>query len=151
MVVSYMVWFEKDLLYFVNVYSNLESFVVEVDVLVVVVSGGVDMLYLINVEMFKVMKFIVYFVNILCGEVVDEMVLIVVFQVKDIVGVGLDVYEFEFFVFDVLIVMVNVMFLLYLGIVVFEVCEGMELMVVENLKVFVVGDFLLNRVQLCYF
>ena len=146
MAVSYMARSEKDLPYPANAHNNLESLAAEVDVLVAAVPGGADTLHLINAETFKAMKPTAHFVNISRGEVVDEAALIAALQAKDIAGAGLDVYEFEPSVPDALIAMENVTLLPHLGTAALEVREGMGLMAVENLKAFVAGNPLPNRV-----
>lgn len=61
-----------------------------------------------------------YVVNIFCGFVIDEKVLVIVFIDRIIVGVGFDVFDKELYVLDELIVFLNVVFVLYIGGYIFE-------------------------------
>lgn len=98
----------------------LYDVMVVVDFVVVMVFGGVKMMKLIDVVVLVVMKLILIFVNIVWGEVVDECVLIDILVVGKIVGVGLDVYENELYVFEDLRVFDNCVLLLYFGLVIVE-------------------------------
>lgn len=55
-----------------------------------------EIYYLINVEIFVKMKFMVWIINCVRGGIIDEVVLVEVLKEGKIVGVVLDVYENEF-------------------------------------------------------
>ncbi|WP_370227336.1 2-hydroxyacid dehydrogenase [Cognatishimia sp.] len=146
MAVSYLARSKKDLNYPAKAHTTLAALAAEVDVLVAAVPGGADTLHLVNAETFRSMKPSAHFVNISRGEVVDETALIAALTSGEIAGAGLDVYEFEPTVPDALKALENVTLLPHLGTAALEVREGMGLMAVDNLRAFVSGDPLPNRV-----
>lgn len=76
-------------------YVSQDELLVQVDFVCVMLFLNVDIECLIGVCEFVFMKCSVIFINVLCGCIVDEVVLIVVLQDKIIYGVGLDVFEVE--------------------------------------------------------
>lgn len=85
--------------------------------------GGVGMWYLIDCIVFDVFGFGGFFVNVLCGSVVDIVVLVDVLCEWCIVGVGFDVYEGELELLCVLMDFDSVVFMLYMGGWLFEVFD----------------------------
>lgn len=58
--------------------EDIVLLVCEVDFLVMIMLGGVGMWVLVNVEVLEVLGFKGFFINVVCGLVVDEKVFIVV-------------------------------------------------------------------------
>lgn len=118
------------------------DFVCLILLLIVVIEG------LIGVVQFVWMCLQVIFINIFCGWVVDEVVLIEVLVQWWICVVGFDVFECELLFFDLLLLcLLNVVVILYIGLVIEEICEVMVCCVVDNLLVVFVGEWLLNLVN----
>lgn len=103
------------------------------DFVVVAVPGGKATHHLINAKVLGMMKKSGIFVNISRGDVVDETALVDALQKGQIVGAGLDVYEFEPKVPAALMAMENVTLLPHLGTACLEVRENMGMMAVANL------------------
>jgi hydroxypyruvate reductase len=87
-----------------------------------------------------------YLVNIARGDVVDEAALIAALEAGEIAGAGLDVYEHEPEVPEALLQREDVVLLPHLGTAALEVREAMGLVAVENLRAFLDGQDLPNRV-----
>ena len=126
--------------------SDLVALAGQVDVLVVAVPGGADTAHLINADVFAAMQPHAHFINIARGEIVDEAALIEALEAGKIAGAGLDVYEFEPKVPEVLIGMENVTLLPHLGTATLEVRTDMGLMAVDNLVAHLEGRKLPNEV-----
>lgn len=143
--VIYNVCYEKDVVVIDVVNFNIQFICcVEFDELFVIFDVVFlyclfidEICYFVDVDVLVVMKKIVYFVNIVCGVCVDEVVLVEVFKMGVIVGVGLDVFEEELMIIVDLLMMENVVLLFYFGLVVLLICEVMSCLVVCNIvKVF---------------
>lgn len=103
-------------------YDDFVVLVYVVDDLVIVVVGGLDIIGIVLVKVIKVLGLDGIIVNIVCGLVIDEMVLLDVLEVGWLCGVVLDVFLNEL-CFDLwFFVLKNVMFLLYVGLVMQEIC-----------------------------
>ena len=116
------------------------------DFVVVAVPGGRATHHLINAETLAQMRPDGILINISRGDVVDEAALVAALQSGQIAGAGLDVYEFEPQIPDVLRAMENVTLLPHLGTAVPGVREAMGLMAVANLIAHLNGDPLPNPV-----
>lgn len=116
------------------------------DVVVLATPGGAQTHHLIGKSVFEAMQSHAYFVNISRGDVVDESALIAALQTGEIAGAGLDVYEFEPKVPEVLRAMDNVALLPHLGTAALEAREGMGQMALDNLIAFSEGRGVLNPV-----
>lgn len=98
-----------------------DMLLVEVDFVCLQVLLMFEMQYLIGLVELVKMKCSVILINVLCGLVVDELVFIYVLCNGMICGVGLDVFECELLVVDLLLlVMKNVVVLFYIGLVMYE-------------------------------
>lgn len=86
------------------------------------------------------MKKIVYIVNVLCGLIMNEVVFVYVLKMNEIEGVVFDVFEFELKIIEELKELKNVVFVLYVGNVIFEICDVMVEMVVRNILVVLNGE-----------
>ncbi len=125
---------------------DLSVLAASVDFLVLAVPGGAETRHLINAAVLEAMNPSAILVNIARGEVVDEAALISALQAGQIAGAGLDVYEFEPVVPQVLREMQNVTLLPHLGTATEEVRTGMGHMALDNVAAFVVGRDLPNPV-----
>jgi len=117
-----------------------------VDVLVVAVPGGADTRHLVDAEVLGAMQSHAHLINRARGDVVEEEALIVALERGSIGGAGLDVYEHEPAVPDALRRLDRVTLLPHLGTAALEVRQDMGLMAVENIRAFVAGQTLPNRV-----
>ena len=120
--------------------GNLKELAGQVDVLVAAIPGGAETHHMVDAEVFSAMQPHAHFVNIARGDVVDEQALIAALQEGQIAGAGLDVYEFEPKVPDVLREMKQVTLLPHLGTAALEVREAMGLMAVENIAALLRGE-----------
>ena len=117
-----------------------------VDVLVVAVPGGSETRHLLDASVLRALGPQSYLVNIARGDVVDEAALIAALEAGEIAGAGLDVYEYEPSVPEALLRREDVVLLPHLGTAALEVREAMGLVAVENLRAFLDGRNLPNRV-----
>jgi lactate dehydrogenase-like 2-hydroxyacid dehydrogenase len=117
------------------------------DFVVVAVPGGKATYHLIDAKALGSMKKTGIFVNISRGDVVDEAALIDALQKGQIVGAGLDVYEFEPKVPAALMALENVTLLPHLGTACLEVRENMGMMAVANLVAWAEGKVPPNLVN----
>lgn len=125
---------------------NLKELAAAVDFLVLAVPGGAETRHLIDAEVLEAMNPSAILINIARGEVVDEAALIAALQSGQIAGAGLDVYEFEPDVPQVLRDLNNVTLLPHLGTATEEVRTDMGNMALDNVAAFVAGRPLLNPV-----
>ncbi|MFK7836308.1 MAG: 2-hydroxyacid dehydrogenase [Sulfitobacter sp.] len=116
------------------------------DVVVLAVPATPQTHHLINKDTLAAMQPHSYLINIARGDIVDEVALIAALQTGQIAGAGLDVYEFEPEVPQVLRDMENVTLLPHLGTSAQEVREEMGLMAVANLVAFFDGKPVPNPV-----
>ncbi|MGR3322831.1 MAG: 2-hydroxyacid dehydrogenase [Pseudooceanicola sp.] len=112
----------------------------ESDIIVTCVPGGAETRHLLGKDFFDAMRPGAIFVNVSRGDVVDERALMAALQSGDIAGAGLDVYENEPEVPEMLRKMENVTLLPHLGTAALEVREAMGLMAVDNLRAFFAGE-----------
>ena len=120
--------------------GSLAALAEAVDFLVLAVPGGEETRHLVAAEVLAAMKSGAHLVNIARGDVVEEAALIEALREGRIAGAGLDVYENEPEVPEVLRKMENVTLLPHLGTAAQEVREAMGLMAVENLRAFLAGE-----------
>lgn len=102
--------------------------------------------HLIGAAEIAKMKADAHLINIARGDIVDEAALIAALQSNAIGGAGLDVYEREPYVPEVLRAMDNVTLLPHLGTAALEVRDAMGHMAVDNLIAFRDGKEPPNRV-----
>lgn len=146
MQVSYVARSDKDVDFPATRMESLAALAGAVDFLVVAVPGGAETRHLINANVLAAMKSSGILVNIARGEVVDEAALIAALSEGQIAGAGLDVYEFEPQVPEVLRAMEQVTLLPHLGTATEEVRTGMGHMALDNVAAFVAGRDLPNPV-----
>ena len=144
--VAYLARSRKELNFNADYVPDLLELAASVDFLVLAVPGGADTRHLINAPVFEAMKPSGILINIARGEVVDESALITALQAREIAGAGLDVYEFEPAVPQVLREMENVTLLPHLGTATEEVRTDMGHMALDNVAAFVAGRPLPNPV-----
>ncbi|MCG7493741.1 D-glycerate dehydrogenase [Thalassobius sp. Cn5-15] len=108
----------------------------QADVVIVAVPGGADTHHMIGADVFAAMQSHAHFINIARGDVVQEAALIAALKQGQIAGAGLDVYEFEPKVPEVLRQMDNVTLLPHLGTAAEEVRSDMGLMALDNLEAY---------------
>ena len=126
--------------------ESVEAVAAEADFLVLAVPGGAATRHLVGEAVLAAMKPTAHLVNIARGDVVDEAALIAALKEGRIAAAGLDVYEHEPEVPEVLRKRDNVTLLPHLGTAALEVREAMGLMAVENLRAFFAGEALPNPV-----
>lgn len=110
-----------------------------VDFLIVVMLGGVQIKYFVNQLILEVLGFNGYVVNIVCGSVVDMVVLEVVICVGKLGGVGLDVYESELKLLVGLFDLEQVVLMLYIVGWLLELVQVMVDCFLENVCGYLVG------------
>ncbi len=125
---------------------QLQSLAASVDFLVLAVPGGAETRHLIDAHILASMSPSAILINIARGEVVDEAALISALQSGQVAGAGLDVYEFEPKVPQVLCDMENVTLLPHLGTATEEVRSSMGHMALDNVAAFKAGRALPNPV-----
>lgn len=106
-------------------FDDLVVMVVWVDILIVVIFGGLEIEGLVFVVVIDVLGFKGMLVSVVCGFVIDEVVLIVVLWDGWLGLVGLDVYLNELNFDLVLICLLNVVFYLYYVSGIEEICDCM--------------------------
>ena len=116
------------------------------DIVVVAVPGSNETHHLLNATAFAQMRPDAIFINISRGDVVDEAALVQALQAGQILGAGLDVYEFEPIVPAALQAMENVTLLPHLGTAALEVRENMGMMALANVVAWAEGRPLPNAV-----
>jgi lactate dehydrogenase-like 2-hydroxyacid dehydrogenase len=102
--------------------------------------------HLMNAQRFGQMKKSGILINTARGDVVDEAALVAALQKGQIAAAGLDVYEREPSVTPELLKMENVVLLPHLGSATLETREAMGRRALENIRLFVSGSDLRDRV-----
>jgi lactate dehydrogenase-like 2-hydroxyacid dehydrogenase len=102
--------------------------------------------HLMNAQRLGEMKTSGILINTARGDVVDEAALVAALQKGQIAGAGLDVYEREPTVTSELLTMENVVLLPHLGSATLETREAMGRRALENIRLFVAGRPLRDRV-----
>jgi lactate dehydrogenase-like 2-hydroxyacid dehydrogenase len=118
----------------------------QVDFLVVAVPGGADTRHMVDEAVLAAMQPHAHLINIARGEIVKEAALITALQEQRIAGAGLDVYEFEPEVPEVLRALDSVTLLPHLGTATEEVRSNMGHMVLDNVAALIAGQELPNPV-----
>ncbi|MCK0126877.1 D-glycerate dehydrogenase [Gelidibacter sp. F2691] len=126
--------------------ESIEAVAKTADIVVVAVPGGADTRHLINMATFDAMPPHAILINIARGEIVDEAALINALDKGLIAGAGLDVYEFEPKVPDVLIARENVTLLPHLGTATLEVRTDMGMLALDNVEAYANGEPLPSEV-----
>ncbi|MEX5579049.1 2-hydroxyacid dehydrogenase [Pseudophaeobacter sp. A-200-2] len=126
--------------------ANLSEMAAQVDFLVVAVPGGADTRHMVDEAVLAAMQPHAHLINIARGEIVKEAALITALQEQRIAGAGLDVYEFEPEVPEVLRALDRVTLLPHLGTATEEVRSNMGHMVLDNVAAFIAGQKLPNPV-----
>lgn len=120
----------------------LDEFLKEVDFILIYVLFILQIRYLIGEREFFFMKLLVILINIVCGLIVDEKVLVKVLKEKKIYAVGFDVYEREFEFELELVEFDNVVMFFYIGFVIEELRFDMVMFAVNNIVDFIEGRVL---------
>jgi len=102
--------------------------------------------HLMNAQRLGRMKKSGILINTARGDVVDEAALVAALQNRQIAGAGLDVFEREPKVAAELVKMENVVLLPHLGSATLETREAMGRRALENIRLFVSGSSLRDRV-----
>lgn len=126
--------------------ANLSKMAAQVDFLVVAVPGGADTRHMVDEAVLAAMQPHAHLINIARGEIVKEAALITALQEQRIAGAGLDVYEFEPEVPEVLRALDSVTLLPHLGTATEEVRSNMGHMVLDNVAALIAGQELPNPV-----
>ncbi len=126
--------------------APLAEVLAEADVVVLAVPATPETHHLIDTAALARMKPSAHLVNIARGDIVDEAALIGALRSGAIAGAGLDVYEHEPEVPDVLRRMENVTLLPHLGTAALEVRVAMGQMAVANIVAYLDGRALPNPV-----
>lgn len=127
--------------------QDMGAVLANADFVVLCVPATPETRHLIGMEELNQMAPYARLVNVARGDIVDEAALIDALQAGRIGGAGLDVYENEPEMSEVLTTMENVVLLPHLGTAALEVREAMGLMAVENLRAFLAGDMPPNQVN----
>ncbi|MDE4097679.1 2-hydroxyacid dehydrogenase [Phaeobacter gallaeciensis] len=146
MKVLYTARSDKDPGFPVSRCANLSEMAAQVDFLVVAVPGGADTRHMVDEAVLAAMQPHAHLINIARGEIVKEAALITALQEQRIAGAGLDVYEFEPEVPEVLRALDSVTLLPHLGTATEEVRSNMGHMVLDNVAAFIAGQKLPNPV-----
>ncbi len=146
MKVLYTARSDKDPGFPVSRCANLSEMAAQVDFLVVAVPGGADTRHMVDEAVLAAMQPHAHLINIARGEIVKEAALITALQEQRIAGAGLDVYEFEPEVPEVLRALDRVTLLPHLGTATEEVRSNMGHMVLDNVVAFIAGRELPNPV-----
>lgn len=131
---------EKNLSFDAQRAGTLDELAEASDIVVLAVPGSAETRHLIGTHFLQTMRSSAFLINIARGDVVDEKALVMALERGEIAGAGLDVYENEPLVPDVLRAMENVTLLPHLGTAALEVRERMGLMAVENLRAMLSGE-----------
>jgi lactate dehydrogenase-like 2-hydroxyacid dehydrogenase len=116
------------------------------DFLVVATVGGASTRKLVGRDVLAALGPSGYIINIARGPVIDEAAMVDLLKTGDLGGAGLDVFENEPSVPDVLKAMDNVVLMPHLGSATYETREAMFDVVVSNLQAFFAGKALLTPV-----
>ncbi|WP_298858060.1 D-glycerate dehydrogenase [uncultured Sulfitobacter sp.] len=146
MAVRYFGRSEKVLEFDAVFHSDLRDLASHVDVLVTAVPGSPETRHLIDADVLSAMLPHGRLINIARGDVVEQAALIDALRGGVIGGAGLDVYEFEPDVPQILRDLDNVVLLPHMGTSTREVRVDMGRMVVENIQAILRGDPPLNPV-----
>jgi hydroxypyruvate reductase len=126
--------------------GDLNDLAASVDVLVVCVPAGPETHHMIDAQVLAAMRPTAHLVNIARGDIVDEAALIAALQSGKIAGAGLDVYEFEPNVPEVLRQMQQVTLLPHMGTAALDVRVAMGNMALDNVAACGVSDPLPNLI-----
>ena len=111
--ISYHTRSEKDLPY--RYFADLTAMAREVEVLICITPGGADTRHLVNAEVLKALGSEGMLINVARGSVVDETALVAALQAGELGWAGLDVFEDEPNVPELLFAMKNVVLLPHVG------------------------------------
>lgn len=125
---------------------DLTDLAASVDVLVVCVPAGPETHHLIDARVLAAMRPTAHLINIARGDIVDEAALITALQTGEIAGAGLDVYEFEPYVPEVLRQMQQVTLLPHMGTAALDVRVAMGNMALDNVAAYGASEPLPNAV-----
>src|SRR6202035_5556822 len=115
-------------------YPDLIEMAKAVDTLIVIVPGGASTAKMINADVFKALGPRGVLINVARGSVVDEPALVTALKSGTILAAGLDVFAKEPTVPDELRAMQNVVLLPHIGSASVVTRNGMDQLVVDNLK-----------------
>jgi len=128
-------------------YDDLEAMAEACDFMVLTCPGGTMTQHLVNHRILKALGKKGYIVNVARGSVIKEEDLLVALRNKDIAGAGLDVYEEEPSVPEILFTMDNVVLTPHIGTATRETRKKMGQLVVDNLKAYFAGRDVITRVR----
>jgi lactate dehydrogenase-like 2-hydroxyacid dehydrogenase len=120
-------------------YPDLIEMAKAVDTLVIIIPGGAATAKLINADVLKALGPRGVVINVARGSVVDELALIAALKSGTILAAGLDVFANEPDVPDELRAMQNVVLLPHIGSASVVTRNGMDQLVVDNLKAWFAG------------
>jgi lactate dehydrogenase-like 2-hydroxyacid dehydrogenase len=120
-------------------YPDLLEMAKAVDTLVIIIPGGAATAKLINADVLKTLGPRGVVINVARGTVVDEPALIAALKSGTILAAGLDVFDNEPNVPDELRAMQNVVLLPHIGSASVVTRNGMDQLVVDNLKAWFAG------------
>lgn len=126
--------------------TSVEAVLAEADFVSLHCASTPETRHTINAETLAHMKSHAFLINTARGDIVDEEALIVALEAGQIAGAGLDVYEGEPQVPDALKRCEKTVLLPHLGSNSLETREAMGRMVLENVRAFLAGKPLPNRV-----
>ncbi len=116
--------------------DSIEALLAQADVVSLHVPGGAENHHLISAERLGLMKPDAHLINTARGDVVDEAALITALERDAIAGAGLDVFEHEPSVPEVLLALENVTLLPHIGSATLETRIAMGMRAVDNLVAF---------------
>lgn len=127
-------------------WESLDQMLARVDVLSIHCPHTPATFHLMSERRLKLLKPAAYVVNVARGEIVDEAALIRLLEQKQLAGAGLDVFEHEAGVNTKLLAMDNVVLLPHMGSATIESRINMGEKVIINIRAFMDGHALPDRV-----
>lgn len=126
--------------------TDLEALARWADILIIATVGGAQTRHLINQDVLEALGEKGFLINISRGSVIDQDALIKALQERKIAGAGLDVFEQEPFVPEVLRELPNAVLLPHVGSATVETRNGMAQLVIDNFESFYQTGSLLTAV-----
>ena len=127
-------------------WESLDQMLARVDVLSIHCPHTPATFHLMSERRLKLLKPLAYIVTVARGEIVDESALIKLLEQKQLAGAGLDVFEHEAGVNAKLLAMDNVVLLPHMGSATIESRINMGEKVIINIRAFMDGHALPDRV-----
>ena len=126
--------------------DSLEELMSSADFISLHCPGGKATYHLINAERLSLMKPSAFIINTARGDVIDNQALITALKEKTIAGAGLDVYEGEPKLDPGFLGLENIVLLPHLGSASLETRIAMGRRVLQNLKAYLAGEPLPDKV-----